>query len=69
MKKAIKDSKWYWWIPIVYVFYMFEMSVWVFDDSKSIKERQYRQLLTQLLMFPSIFIIIGIINFILKFNK
>lgn len=60
MKKAIKDSKWYWWIPIVYVFYIGEIIDWTFE-SDDVEERNNRHNLATLLIYPNIFVTIGII--------
>lgn len=60
MLKAIKDSKWYWWIPIIWLFCIHKMSKWIFEPDSYV-ERTYRGLLVELLMFPTLFIILLVI--------
>lgn len=63
MRKAIKDSKWYWWIPLVYFIFLFKISKWTFEPD-SIQERADRGTLCDFLMLPSLIIIIIIISII-----
>jgi hypothetical protein len=32
MKTEILNTKWYWWIPIIGLYFIEEMSGWVFDS-------------------------------------
>jgi hypothetical protein len=56
-----KDSKWYWWLPIIWIYYIPTMSRWALSAETKL-ERQWRMVLTLYLMFPSILIIIYIIS-------
>ena len=60
MKKAILDSKWYWYVSLVWVFYIHQMSKWCFEP-ESYSERVSRSILTDMLMFPTIIFTLAII--------
>jgi hypothetical protein len=44
MKKAIKDSKWWFYIPIISMLFMSKITCWIFDG-KTTLERQWRSIL------------------------
>lgn len=64
MIKAIKDSKWYWWIPVVYFIFLLDICKWTLEPDL-IQERANRSLLSEILMLPS-FITTIIIIWIIK---
>lgn len=55
MRKAIKSSKWYWWIPFVSLFHIEEQSEWAIkgDDDRDVYMRT--MLVCFLLVYQIIF--------------
>jgi hypothetical protein len=60
MKKAFKDSKWYWYIPILWFYFLPQISRWMLNG-ENLNERAFRLVVTEILILPNVFVIIGII--------
>jgi hypothetical protein len=65
MKKAFLDSKWYFYIPLISIFFLKEMVNWIFDGKDS-EECNYRNCIISYTTFIHAIPILGIINFIQK---
>ena len=58
MIKQLKTAKWYWFIPIVSMYYSFTMSMWTMRG-ETYSSRMDRHLITILnVVFPNVFIIL-----------
>lgn len=57
MKQAIKDSRWYWYIPIVFFFFIEEATDWAFNAD--FDNRQLRFNLVYIIMICHLILIIG----------
>lgn len=47
MIKAFLDSKWYWYIPIISMYFLSQMSRWGFEP-ETVEERNYRSIIIDL---------------------
>jgi uncharacterized membrane protein len=63
MKKAFLDSKWWFYIPIVSLFLIKSIAVWILD-SKTAVEFNYRHILMSYSLFIHIIPIIWLFNLI-----
>lgn len=57
---AIRNSKWYWYLPLFWFIYLHKMTKWTIEGKDHI-ECSYRVILLQLLMFPQIFYVFYIL--------
>ena len=55
MRKAILDSKWYWYLPLIWIYCIPQMSRWTLSGQDEL-ERGWRMILTEFLMFPSVLV-------------
>lgn len=53
MRKAIKDSKWYWYISLLWLYFLPTMSKWTLEEKDGL-ESGWRLFLIEILMFPTI---------------
>lgn len=61
MLKELKTAKWYWFIPLVSLYYSYTMSVWTMNGETYLS-RLRRQTITSLnVVIPNMFIIVGLI--------
>lgn len=51
--QAARQSRWYWWLPVVWIFCIPQMSRWTFDSNEYLV-RAWRSNLVILLMFPTL---------------
>ena len=58
MRKAIKSSKWYWWIPFVSLFYIEEQSEWAMSIDNDRDTYMRTMFVSFLLAYQAIFIIL-----------
>ena len=62
MKKAFLDSKWWFYIPIISLFFIPKMSNWVFDG-KTTLECQWRDIIITFSLFIHTITCIGILMY------
>lgn len=65
MRKAIKESRWFWYIPVIWLFCIPEMSKWALSAEQEI-DRGWRIILIDFLMFPTIIALLILIILIFK---
>lgn len=65
MKKAILESKWWFYIPIISIFFLKKMVDWVFE-AKTTVEISWRHVIISYTLFLHAIPIIYLINYIFK---
>jgi len=65
MRKAIKDAKWYWFIPTVWLFVLPQLAKWILDPEEN-SVRMSRYILSLYLMFPTVIILFYFIGKLMK---
>lgn len=55
MLREIFNTKWYWWIPFVYLLFVPRMVKWAFEPEK-LEDKLNRDTLVNLMMFPTLLI-------------
>ena len=63
MKKALRDSKWYWYVPFIFLFCLGNITNWIFNP-RTRSERHHRYTLSISLVFPTIIISFFILKYI-----
>jgi hypothetical protein len=51
MKTEILNTKWYWWIPILGLYFIGEMSGWVFDGTTELSRARRMTISTYIMLF------------------
>ena len=62
MWKLLKQTKWYWYLPIISLFFIHKMSIWVFEGEDAI-ERGWRDIIILFLIIPNSFYVLFLILF------
>jgi len=65
MKKAILESKWWFYIPIISLLFLNKISKWVLDG-ETFNDRCYRDILMSCAVFIHVIPIYGIITYFTK---
>jgi hypothetical protein len=63
MKKTIYSSKWYWYIPLVSLFFLHEISIWILEpDDMSLRSNRINLLLFTIFPLHFLGLILIILN-------
>jgi len=61
MLKELKNTKWYWFIPLLSLYFGYQMSMWTMNGETYLCKSKRSLITTFNVVFPNIFIFLGLI--------